>query len=148
MEHSTEVSEISDGLRTPEDTESITSDIFGVPDIAREGEESFSEWRKIVFLTEEISKADQKNHLRNDLLDTLLPGQSLVAVFPESCLTLNITLEKPHHLPSIQILETPTLQVPSPDDWPDTPEKAALYMSQSFLIMNMGVLLQAISRHL
>ena len=41
LEHSTEVSEMSDGFRTPEDTESITSDIFGVPDFVAEGEESF-----------------------------------------------------------------------------------------------------------
>ena len=40
--HSNDVSEISDGLRTP-DSESATSDIFGVPDFIREGEESLSE---------------------------------------------------------------------------------------------------------
>jgi len=40
--HSNDVSEVSDGLRTP-DSESITSDIFGVPDLIREGEESLSE---------------------------------------------------------------------------------------------------------
>lgn len=43
LEHSNEVSEISDGFRTPEDTESITSDIFGVPDFVAEGEDSFRE---------------------------------------------------------------------------------------------------------
>ena len=40
--HSNDVSEVSDGLRTP-DSESVTSDIFGVPDFIREGEESLSE---------------------------------------------------------------------------------------------------------
>jgi len=43
MQRSTDVSEISDGFKTPEDTESITSDIFGVPDFVREGEESFND---------------------------------------------------------------------------------------------------------
>lgn len=43
LQHSTEVSEISDGFRTPEDTESVTSDIFGVPDFVAEGEDSFRE---------------------------------------------------------------------------------------------------------
>ena len=63
MEHSTEVSEISDGLRTPEDTESITSDIFGVPDIAREGEESFSDHfsRSILNRMEENSFSDGRD---------------------------------------------------------------------------------------
>ena len=42
MHRSTDASEISDGLKTPEDSESITSDIFGVPDFVREGEESFN----------------------------------------------------------------------------------------------------------
>ena len=40
--HSNDVSEVSDGIRTP-DSESVTSDIFGVPDFVREGEESLSE---------------------------------------------------------------------------------------------------------
>ena len=40
--HSNDVSEVSDGIRTP-DSESVTSDIFGVPDFVREGEESVSE---------------------------------------------------------------------------------------------------------
>ena len=40
--YSADVSEISDsGLRTPEDAESVSSDIFGVPEFAREGEELF-----------------------------------------------------------------------------------------------------------
>jgi len=43
LEHSSEVSEISDGVRTPDDTESIASDIFGVPDFIAEGEDSFRE---------------------------------------------------------------------------------------------------------
>ena len=42
MHRSTDASEISDGFKTPEDSESITSDIFGVPDFVREGEESFN----------------------------------------------------------------------------------------------------------
>jgi len=42
-QYSNEVSEISDGLKTPDDTESITSDIFGVPDFVKDGEDSFSE---------------------------------------------------------------------------------------------------------
>ena len=40
LEHSVEVSEISDGLRTPE---SVSSDIFGVPEFVVEGEDSFRE---------------------------------------------------------------------------------------------------------
>lgn len=43
MQRSTDASEISDGFKTPEDTESVTSDIFGVPDFVREGEESFND---------------------------------------------------------------------------------------------------------
>ena len=42
IEHSTEVSEISDGYRTP-DSESITSDVFGAPDLISEGDDSFQE---------------------------------------------------------------------------------------------------------
>jgi len=41
--HSNEVSEISDGFRTPDDSESVTSDIFGVPEFVKEGEESFND---------------------------------------------------------------------------------------------------------
>ena len=42
FEHSAEVSEISDGYRTP-DSESITSDVFGAPDMLSEGDDSFHE---------------------------------------------------------------------------------------------------------
>ena len=42
LQRSTDASEISDGFKTP-DSESITSDIFGVPDFVKEGEESFKE---------------------------------------------------------------------------------------------------------
>jgi len=43
LQRSADASEISDGFKTPEDTESITSDIFGVPDFVKEGEESFND---------------------------------------------------------------------------------------------------------
>jgi len=43
QERSTEVSEISDGFKTPDDTESITSDIFGAPEFVKEGEDSFAD---------------------------------------------------------------------------------------------------------
>jgi hypothetical protein len=43
LQRSADASEISDGFKTPEDAESITSDIFGVPDFVKEGEESFSD---------------------------------------------------------------------------------------------------------
>ena len=36
--HSNDVSEVSDGFRTPDDSESVTSDIFGVPEFVKEGE--------------------------------------------------------------------------------------------------------------
>ena len=42
LQHSNEVSEISDGYRTP-DSESITSDVFGAPDLLSEGDESMNE---------------------------------------------------------------------------------------------------------
>merc|ERR1712106_324146 len=42
-DHSTEVSEVSDGFKTPDDTESITSDIFGAPDFVKDGEDSFAD---------------------------------------------------------------------------------------------------------
>ena len=41
-DHSAEVSEISDGYRTP-DSESITSDVFGAPDMYSEADDSFNE---------------------------------------------------------------------------------------------------------
>ena len=42
--HSNDVSEVSDGFRTPDDSESVTSsDIFGVPEFVKEGEESFND---------------------------------------------------------------------------------------------------------
>jgi len=43
LQRSADVSEISDGFKTPDDSESITSDIFGVPDFVKEGEESFKD---------------------------------------------------------------------------------------------------------
>ena len=44
IEHSPEVSEISDGLCTPENSDAgVTSDIFGVPDFVKEGERSLGE---------------------------------------------------------------------------------------------------------
>jgi len=58
--HSTEVSEISDGLRTPEDSESVTSDIFGVPDFVKEGEESFGDR---VSRSSYLSRVDENNSL-------------------------------------------------------------------------------------
>ena len=42
-QRSADASEISDGLKTPDDSESITSDIFGVPDFVKEGEDSFKD---------------------------------------------------------------------------------------------------------
>ena len=67
-EHSAEVSEISDGFRTPEDTESITSDIFGVPDFVTEGEDSFRErFTKSPYLSrlEEQRSMDRKPSRRS-----------------------------------------------------------------------------------
>jgi len=58
--HSAEVSEISDGLRTPEDSESVTSDIFGVPDFVKEGEESFGDR---VSRSSYLSRVDENNSL-------------------------------------------------------------------------------------
>ena len=69
-EHSAEVSEISDGFRTPEDTESITSDIFGVPDFVTEGEDSFRErFTKSPYLTrlEEQRSFDRKPSRRSTI---------------------------------------------------------------------------------
>jgi len=43
LQRSADASEISDGFKTPDDSESITSDIFGVPDFVKEGEESFKD---------------------------------------------------------------------------------------------------------
>jgi len=37
------VSEVSDGVRTPDESESLTSDVLAVPEFAREGEDSLSE---------------------------------------------------------------------------------------------------------
>lgn len=58
--HSTDVSEISDGLRTPEDSLSVTSDIFGVPDFVKEGEESFGDR---VSRSSYLSRVDENNSL-------------------------------------------------------------------------------------
>jgi len=58
--HSTEVSEISDGLRTPEDSESVTSEIFGAPDFVKEGEESFADR---VSRSSYLSRLDENNSL-------------------------------------------------------------------------------------
>lgn len=73
LEHSSEVSEISDGLRTPEDTESITSDIFGVPEIMKEGEDSFSDTfnRSILNRMDENSLANRrdKQSISREVLD-------------------------------------------------------------------------------
>merc|ERR1711892_945002 len=59
---STDVSEISDGLRTPEDSLSVTSDIFGVPDFVKEGEESFGDR---VSRSSYLSRVDENNSLTN-----------------------------------------------------------------------------------
>ena len=58
---STDVSEISDGLRTP-DSESVTSDIFGVPDFVKEGEESVGDR---ISRSSYLSRVDENNSLAN-----------------------------------------------------------------------------------
>jgi len=59
FQRSADVSEISDGFKTPDDSESITSDIFGVPDFVKEGEESFKDRLR----SSNLSRVDENSSL-------------------------------------------------------------------------------------
>ena len=68
LQRSADASEISDGFKTPDDSESITSDIFGVPDFVKEGEESFKDRLQ---RSSNLSRVDENSSLSS----TSRPGE-------------------------------------------------------------------------